>query len=121
MSEEQAKDPAPAPPEPLAPPKGVGKYHFLVVGDEIDDHGPQWFTANSLKEMLPELHEALTRCRAGWCYVIVDGQRWVLSSPKQFFELQKPDGKVVRVEPGAKASFSQDGRFTALVESTRHD
>ena len=126
MTDKQDPAPAPAPapaqPPPPTPPApsdtSKGKFHFLIVSSETDDQGPKWTTADDMSAFVDQLYQALIEAKAGWCYVIVDGERWVLSSPSQFFQLQKPDGNIVRVEPDAQVGFSQDGMFAALVSPT---
>jgi hypothetical protein len=127
MSDEPAKPAQPAPqpaPQPAATPPAPaatpqGEFHFLVVPDTGDIEEPRWETAASLADLLSRLHEALVECKLGWCYVIVNGKRCLLSRPRQFFELKMPDGNIVRVEPKGEAVFAQDGRYAALVPPTQ--
>lgn len=96
-----------------------GKYHFLLVPESGEDIVPKWETASSLEELFPRLHEALLEHMTGYIYLVFDGKRALLSSsPRQVFDLQLPDGKVVQVESKPKVTFSQDGHFTALALPT---
>jgi len=112
---DQPTPPAPPPAAPPGAPPQDAEFHFLVVPDSGTDEEPRWETASTREDMLSRMHEVLTECRAGWCYIIVGGKRCLLSKPRQFFELKMPDGSVVRVEPKGEAVFAQDGRYAALV------
>lgn len=92
-----------------------GKFHFLIVPDSGEDQVPKWETSSDAASLLSRLHEALMEYEAGWVYLIIDGKRALLSMPKQVFDLQMPDGSIVKVESKAKATFPQDGRFVTLV------
>jgi hypothetical protein len=93
---------------------GKGRFHFLIVPrSSAENTVPVWVTLDTQEEFLKGLYEALVKTRAGWCFLIVDGQRADLYQPEQSFRVGLPDGTQV-LSAGAKIAISQDGSFCVL-------
>jgi hypothetical protein len=96
------------------PPTDKGRFHFLIVPrSSAENTLPVWVTATTQEEFLKGLYEALVKTRAGWCFLIVDGQRAELYQPEQSFRVGLPDGTQVTAA-GNKIMISQDGSFCVL-------
>jgi hypothetical protein len=95
-------------------PLSKGRFHFLIVPRSNEENTlPVWVTAETQEEFLKGLYGALVKTRAGWCFLIVDGQRAALYQPEQSFRVGLPDGTQVSAA-GAKVAISQDGSFCVL-------
>ncbi len=110
---EQSIHPLPA--DPLYP-LTRATYVFTLVPD-ADGQPPEFVECTSMESMISELYTRMIKHGSGWVYPVVNGQRAVVSMPRQLFQLKMTDGTLLEVADPASPAFDA-GRFLTLRERT---
>jgi hypothetical protein len=88
------------------------QYHFCLVAD--GGGPPVNLSSDSLESLMQQAYQEIVKAGSGWCHFIIDGQRCLISSPSQIFQLRTPHGMLLpMVDPGA-AVFDPNGKFSIL-------
>lgn len=97
----------------VLPPKAT--FIFTLMPD-ADGEPPQIVEATSLASMLEEMYIRMKKVGSGWIYPVINGERALISVPRQLFKLKLADNSLLDVCDNTALAFDANGRFTVLKE-----
>lgn len=89
------------------------KYHFFLVAD--GGGPPVNLSSDDLNQLKQQAYAEIRKAVTGWCHFMIDGQRCLISSPTQLFQLRMPDGSLTEIRDSASPVFDVNGRFNTLT------
>ncbi len=94
------------------------KAHFFAIIIPDGAGGPPSLVeSETLEGLSGETYKQLMAHKAGWCYLFT-GNRMLLSTPRQVFLLQTPEGKQIEVTEPVTMTYEANGRFSTLKSAT---
>jgi hypothetical protein len=113
--EESSVRPPFVPPDPAPAVPCKATYIFTLISD-VDGCPPEIVESASMEQMIQELYVRMLKAGSGWVYPVVNGERAVVSAPRQLFKLKLADGAILDVCDPAALAFDANGRFSVLKD-----
>lgn len=107
----QAPAATPVPPAQTLP---VAKTYVCMMVPDGGDGPPEVFEAGSLEALAQTMYQTMIKMGKGWCVPIINGERAVISTPKQVFFLKLASGEKIQITDPESVSFEANGRFSTL-------